>query len=330
MKQLNLQRLVLISLLLAALLLTGCAHPKWTFIVTGDTRGDNNGVNTGILAELADETVKSKTDFILFSGDLVNGYNDQAALQSQLSTWRSIMMPVYDAGISVYVLRGNHDVGDPPAATAWNNIFKGRFTLPQNGPKGHENLTYSFTHKNAFVAALDQYIETQRVPQAWLDKQLAKNKKPHVFLLGHEPAFKTQHTDCLDDYPDDRDVFWTSIEKAGARTYFCGHDHFYNHAKIDDDGHPENDIHQYIVGSGGAPLRDWPGQYDGVNTAYTVEKIYHAKQFGYCLVEIDGIDVTITWFERTGPSRYQPKETWSYKATPTSKPKKPLLLPFFH
>ena len=37
MKQLNLQRLVLISLLLAALLLTGCAHPKWTFIVTGDT-----------------------------------------------------------------------------------------------------------------------------------------------------------------------------------------------------------------------------------------------------------------------------------------------------
>ncbi|MCJ7692470.1 MAG: hypothetical protein MUO22_03520, partial [Sedimentisphaerales bacterium] len=68
MKRLNSKRLVLISLLLAALLLTGCAQPKWTFIVTGDTRSsgnDANGVNTTILAELVNETVKSNPDFIL-------------------------------------------------------------------------------------------------------------------------------------------------------------------------------------------------------------------------------------------------------------------------
>jgi len=314
MIRLNSKRLALISLLLAALLLTGCAQPKWTFIVTGDTRNGDNGVNTTILAELANEIVKTNPDFILLTGDLVNGYNPQTELQSQLNTWLSTMMPVYKAGIEVYPARGNHDLGDPPATTAWNNTFKGRFALPKNGPKDHKNLTYSFSHKNVFVLALDQYIETRRVPQQWLDEQLAKNKRPHIFLFGHEPAFKTQHTACLDDYPKERDTFWASIEKAGARTYFCGHDHFYNHARIDDDGDPDNDVHQYIVGSGGAPLRDWPGQYDGVNSNYTVQKIYNAKQFGYCLVEIDGLNVKITWFERTAPNCYKPKESWSYSA----------------
>jgi 3',5'-cyclic AMP phosphodiesterase CpdA len=320
-KRLNSKRFVLISLLLAALLLTGCAQPKWTFLVTGDTRSsgnDANGVNITILAELVNEIVKSNPDFILLTGDLVNGYNTQPELQSQLNTWLSTMMPVYDAGIGVYVVRGNHDLGDPPATTAWNNTFKGRFALPQNGPKDHKNLTYSFSHKNAFVVALDQYIQTRRVPQNWLDKQLAKNKRPHIFIFGHEPAFKTQHTACLDDYPNHRDIFWASIEKAGARTYFCGHDHLYNHARIDDDGDPDNDIHQYIVGSGGATLRDWSGKYDGLNSKYTVQNIYHAKQFGYCLVEIDGLDVTITWFERTAPGLYQPKEAWSYTAATSS------------
>ena len=317
MKRLNSKRLVLISLLLTSLLLTGCAQPKWTFIVTGDTRSsgsDPNGVNIAILTELVNETVETNPDFILFTGDLVNGYNPQPELQKQLNNWLSTMMPVYKAGIAVYPARGNHDLGDPPADTAWNSIFKGRFNLPKNGPKGHKKLSYSFTHKNAFVVALDQYIETRRVPQQWLDKQLAKNKKPHVFIFGHEPAFKTQHTACLDDYPIQRDTFWAAIEKAGARTYFCGHDHFYNHATVDNDGDPDNDIHQYIVGSGGAPLRDWSGKYDGVNSDYTIQKIYHAKQFGYCLVEIDGPDVTITWFERTAPNCYLPKESWSYSA----------------
>ncbi|MHC4531403.1 MAG: metallophosphoesterase family protein, partial [Planctomycetota bacterium] len=277
MTRLNPKRLSLISLLLVALLLTGCAQPKWTFIVIGDTRSsgnDANGVNIAILTELANETVKTNPDFILITGDLVNGYNPQSELQNQLNNWLSTMMPVYNAGIAVYPARGNHDLGDPPATQAWNNTFKGRFALPQNGPKDHKNLTYSFSHKNAFVVALDQYIETRRVPQQWLDKQLAKNKRPHIFLFGHEPAFKTQHTACLDDYPKERDNFWAAIEKAGARTYFCGHDHFYNHATIDDDGDPDNNIHQYIVGSGGAPLREWSGKYDGVNSNYTIKKIY--------------------------------------------------------
>lgn len=317
-------RVVFISVFLVVVSLTGCAGPSWRFIVSGDSRGNDNGVNRVILGELAAEVVKRKVDFVLLAGDLVNGYVDQAALESQLKTWRDTMQPVYDAGIGVYVVRGNHDVGDPPGITAWNNVFKDEFSLPGNGPAGEKNLTYSVKHKNAFIVGVDEYVQLRRVNQSWLDSQFAANTSQHVFVFGHEPAFGARHKDCLDDYVAERDVFWASIEEAGGRTYFCGHDHFYNHAQVDDDGDPNNDIHQYIVGTAGAPLvMNWLGDYDGENSGYTVENIYHSKEYGYCLVEVDGLDVTVTWMERVGapsPSegrgagKYKGREVWSYTA----------------
>ncbi len=80
----------------------------------------------------------------------------------------------------------------------------------------------------------------------------AENKKPHVFVFGHEPAFQVKHNDCLAFYPQDRDVFWDSIGKAGARLYFCGHDHLYNRALIMDKA--ANQIRQIIAGTGEADL----------------------------------------------------------------------------
>ncbi len=314
MRQENALRFVFISFLFAVVSLAGCAEPRWKFIVTGDSRDGDNGVNTTILGELAAEVVKRQVDLVLLSGDLVNGYVDQTALESQFNTWRNTMQPVYDAGIGVYVVRGNHDVGKPAGVTAWNNVFKDEFSMPDNGPAGQKNLTYSVTHKNALIIGLDQYIKHRRVNQAWLDTQLAANTNPHIFVFGHEPAFKLLHEDCLDDYPAERDAFWASIEKAGGRTYFCGHDHFYNHARIDDNGDPGNDIHQYLVGTAGAPLYGFSGNYDGDNTDYTAENIYHAKEYGYVLVEIAGLDVTLTWIERVDAGKYKAKEVWSYKA----------------
>lgn len=300
-------------LLLAALSisLTGCTKTHWKFIVTGDSRGDDNGVNVAILSELAAETADKGVDFILFSGDLVTGKVDQTTLQSQLNNWRKTMQPVYDAGIGIYVVRGNHDLGKPAGITAWNNVFS---DMPDNGPTGEKNLTYSFEHKNAFIVGLDQYVNGHRVNQAWLDNQLAANTKPHIFVFGHEPAFRARHKDCLDDYPARRNAFWNSIEKVGAKIYFCGHDHFYNHARIDNDGNPDNDIHQYIVGTAGAPLYKWSQTYDGDNSGYTIENISHAKRYGYCLVKIDGLDVTVTWMQRTDTGQYEPAEVFSYSA----------------
>ena len=323
MKKKRLLKLVWISLVLALLFPAACEEAtlrqdspqaSWQFVVVGDSRSDgqNNGVNIRILGELAAEIAKQNVDFVLFLGDLVSGEVRQARMETQFSTWLKIMKPVYGAGISVYPVRGRiHDEGKPEGTSAWDKFFG---YLPDNGPAGEKNLTYSFTHKNALVIGVDQCVRPSRVNQIWLDEQLAANTKSHIFVFGHEPAFKADHEDCLDDYPANRDRFWASIEKAGGRTYFCGHDHFYNHARVDDDGNPGNDIHQYLVGAAGAPLYDFSGNYDGDNTDYTVENVNHAKEYGYVLVEIAGLDVTLTWIERVDAAKYKAKEVWSYKA----------------
>ena len=322
MKKKRSLKLVWISLVLVLLFSAACEEAmlrrggpqaSWQFIITGDSRSEdeNNGVNVRILGELAAEIAKQNVDFVLFPGDLVEGFEDPETMQSQFETWLKVMKPVYDAGIGGYPIRGNHDVGEPEGTSAWNKFFG---YLPDNGPQGEKNLTYSFTHNNALIIGVDQYIKKNRVNQTWLDEQLAANTKPHIFVFGHEPAFQADHEDCLDDYPDARDRFWASIAKAGGRTYFCGHDHFYNHAAVDDDGNPANDVHQYIVGTAGAPLYRWSPPYDGDNSDYTVQNIHHARKHGYVLVEIDGLNATLTWMQRTGPGKYQPKETFSYTA----------------
>ena len=275
------------------------AEPPWKFIIVGDSRGNDNGVNADILSEIADEIVAQGVDFVLFPGDLVTGGLDQVGMESQLTTWRTTMQPVYNAGIGVYPVRGNHDLGSPASLTPWNNIFTGAYGQPTNGPLGEVGVTYSFTHKNAFVLALDQYVTLRRVNQSWVDAQLVGNFQPHVFALGHEPAFQVRHADCLDDYPTERDAFWASLKAAGCRFYLCGHDHFYDHAMVDDgDGQPANDIHQYLVGTAGAPIVSWSPPYDGNNSGMTVEQWHHVEKYGYVLVDVFDDDVVMTWFER--------------------------------
>jgi hypothetical protein len=190
--------------------------------------------------------------------------------------------------------------------------------MPANGPPGETNLTYSFTHKNAFIAGLDEYVNDYQLNQPWLDTQLAHNINPHVFVFGHLPAFQSMPRECLDEYPDKRDAFWQSLQNAGARTYLCSHDHYYDHARIDDgDGNPDNDIHQYIIGTAGAPLYTYPVAYEGANSLMTPINIARAKQYGYVIVDIDNLDVTMTCMTRTSldplqEGIYEPNDIWTY------------------
>jgi len=287
------------------------------FVVTADTQGsDGNGVNSTVLAEIVQATISEGADFIIVAGDLVDGSSGQGTFESQLLHWRDIMQPLYDANVDVYPVRGNHDTGGNPK-TDWDNVFTGEYALPDNGPSGEKNVTYSFTHENAFIVGLDQYTNIHRINQAWLDEQLGSNTKPHVFVFGHEPAFKLFHWDCLGEYPDERDIFWNSIVAAGARVYFCGHDHSYDHARIDEhDGNPNNDVHQFVA-LGGGDLFYTGGLYDGDNGSWTPRRLDHADCVrGYILVEIDGADATLSWKRRTGVGEFEVGDVFSYTAGP--------------
>ncbi len=292
------------------------AQASWRFVTLGDSQGYDNGVNQVILGEIASEVVDQEVDCVLFNGDLVwaSRYNQ---FESELITWRQTMKPVYDANIPIYPCRGNHESWG--SVEAWLNVFS---DLPANGPVGEEHMTYSVTHRNALIVALDTQLERHRVNQNWLDAQLAGNTVPHVFVFGHEPAFSAFHRDCLDDYPADRDALWDSIKNAGGRTYFSGHDHFFDHAHVDDgDGNRDNDVHQFICGTGGAPFYRFSGPYTGDNTHHLVTQQYHHRGFGYLLVDVNDLEVHMVWMQRDSADllvsgTYEPNDVWQYTASP--------------
>jgi hypothetical protein len=286
------------------------AAEPWKFVVFGDTRSgsssDNSGVYVSVLSELAAQTVAEGAKFMLVPGDLAYAGSTTGAF----TVWKDTMASVYGANIGVYPIMGNHDVS---GMTAWNTAFGA--DLPDNGSAGEINRTYSFSYNNAFVVGLDNYVTDGRVNQGWLDGQFAANDKPHVFVFGHEPAFKANHVDCLDDYPAERNAFWQSITSATGRTYFCGHDHLYAHARIDDgDGNPDDDLHQFIVGPNVAPGSYHTSySYNGVNGPYTPVAV--ADQFstpGYLLVTIDGDQVTMDWKSRTLGGSYATVDSFAY------------------
>ena len=336
----------MLALLVTTIAVRGRAEDPWRFLMSCDSRGITGGVCEQVLSEMVDEALRHDVDFVLFPGDLVYGaYVSPAQFEEQLRTWLRIAEPLYDAGIGVYVSRGNHELGDvwnllpgeapdpnDNNALRWLGVFGNpsypHWQLPGNGPAGEEYMTYSFGHRNVFVVCLDQYDgighrAVHRVNRPWLDAQLAANTAPHVFVTGHEPAFTTLPRACLDSHPAERDAFLVSIAGAGGRTYMCGHDHFYDHARLDDgDGDPANDLHQLTVSTAGATPYGYIGPYRVKDSSFLPQQIYHAVMYGYLLVEIDNLDVTITWMQRDSDrlidwqGTYDPNDVWSYTVVP--------------
>ncbi|MBN1787102.1 MAG: metallophosphatase family protein [Sedimentisphaerales bacterium] len=265
--------------------------------------------------------IADNVDFVIVAGDIVDDFCEtQAEFEAQLTDWLSIAQPLYDAGIGVYPIRGNHEVEGVldinETKQAWDNVFSGSYASPDNGPVDEKNITYSFSYDNVLIIGLDVYgTHWHRVNQAWLDEQFSQNNLPHIFLYAHEPAFQYLHPDCLASYPAQRNTFWDSIAAASGRTYICGHDHAYDHARLDDgDGDPDNDLHQFMINGEDDGVI---GSYIGDNGSWIPQCIYNDLKYGYLLIDVNGLDVTTTWKHRIDPNTYvDSNDVFNYQAKP--------------
>jgi hypothetical protein len=279
------------------------ARAPWRFVVVGDTHVTETGAP--IASEMVPFILAQRPRLVLVPGDIVQAGKQCTAAQmvAQIGAFKEVMRPLRDAGIAVYPVRGNHEADAIGSAGAWQEAFRDADALPTRGPEGEVGFSYAFEVENALFVGLDDYVTLHHVNEAWLDAQLAGSAQPHVFVFGHEPAFKSFHTDCLGSAPLERDTFWRSLSGAGAKVYLTAHDHFRDLARIDDgNGRADDDVYQYIVGTGGGPFPPAPGAYTGDNGSYTPVNVSHAVENGYLLVEVSGTgaadrDVTMT-FER--------------------------------
>jgi hypothetical protein len=146
-----------------------------------------------------------------------------------------------------YPVVGNHDA-QSRRDLAW---IRGRFpSLPgvaRRGPPPCPDTTYSFDRADAHFVVLNVYCDgggdagtdgdVSPELYAWLAADLADNRRPWVFVFGHEPAFPqpdatwgtSRHVgDSLDKYPARRDAFWALLSARRVTAFIHGHAHRYS------------------------------------------------------------------------------------------------------
>lgn len=252
------RRITTFTMLLFALAVAATASATpWKFAVLCDSRSsyatdnlpayyDANGISPyfqNIASALSKET---GLDFVLYPGDLARGKKpamDDAQFATALDLWNLQMKPVTDAGIPVYLIRGNHDAGN--LAATWNS----HITIPVVNPVIQDatqtGLTYSFTHKGSLFVGLDEYpagaAGATGYDSVFLKAQLAKQAQ-HKFVFAHQPVwnYKTSElgpTGLAND-----------LNNGGTDLYFSGHVHSYQ--RISEKGY---NFQEMIIGTGGAP-----------------------------------------------------------------------------
>lgn len=225
--------------MLIALTASAAFCASFHFTVTADPRNDDAGYDA-VLAQMK-QKIGGQGAFQICAGDL----DAPAKLRARI-TARFGRSALWFAAI------GNHDSASSDAMTWLRDEYTtghdGRAPLKTNtkrsGPAGCAETTYSWNYGNAHFVMLNEYWNGETKPGGdagnsgdvctalykWLAADLSANKKPVVFVIGHEPAFpQNRHVgDSLDRHPASRDAFWKLLESKHVFAYFCGHTHYFS------------------------------------------------------------------------------------------------------
>lgn len=272
------KKIITLGFFLIILSTSSVCFADFRFIVMGDSRGNDDGINTEIFRAILEMAEGDKPDFIVFVGDLITGSKHTNIHRDRLLKWKDM---VEESAIPIYIVVGNHEIESETS----ENILQAIFKMPENGPKGLKGLAYSFDYEDAHFTIVDtnRYKYFHRVGSnqlEWLKRDFEKKKEKVIFVFGHEPAFPTHsHTgSSLDRYPIERDALWNIFKEYGVTIYFCGHEHLYNISNHDG-------VYQIISGGAGAPLRSQPEE--GGFYHYVIVDV---RNDGICEIKVKGLD----------------------------------------
>ena len=151
---------------------------------------------------------------------------------------------------------GNHDWETDGLAG-----YLGYFGASAQGPDG--SSWYSYDLGTWHVIVLDSTCakvggcDPVSAQGQWLARDLAASNARCTLAIFHHPRFTSgEHGDLRE-----MDAFWRPLYAAGVDVIVNGHDHDYERfAPQDPDGlaDPERGIRQFVVGTGGRRLRNFP------------------------------------------------------------------------
>lgn len=254
----------------------------FSFAILGDTQYFKVGTNGGF--QKAMKNIRQlKPDMIFSLGDQISSCDDKSDCKNKYEDWKSVLGAYFS---KTYPTQGNHDRANENSDEIWQKFFN----LPANGPSGYSELAYSFNYKNSHFVVLDSVNpkahEINGEQRAWLEQDLARNKKGNVFVFYHEPAYPigTKVSECLDKYPAERNALWSILSRHKVIAVFNGHEHIQSRQKI-------NGVYQLGFGN----TDSFDHQISPRNKA---EFAYQGQAFG--LVEVKGGEITVNIYTVDG------------------------------
>ena len=125
------------------------------------------------------------------------------------------------------------------------------------GPAGAGYYSYAVGPWNVIALNSELPSGSASAQMAWLRNELSNNPTACTAVYWHRPLFSSGRHG---DNPDMRDV-WRALYEFDVDLVIGGHDHTYERfAPQDPDGRldPARGIREFVVGTGGAPLYEFP------------------------------------------------------------------------
>ncbi|MFH1278282.1 MAG: FlgD immunoglobulin-like domain containing protein [Candidatus Eisenbacteria bacterium] len=313
---------------------------RFTFAVTADVRrfaGPSYPTSGHFLGACEAIASRDSVIFMVTPGDMEPPWDTRWTLDQ-----------VFGPDFLWYPVLGNHELDSlayveyiraydlDPNGAAEPNIVR---TGPTNGVE----TTFSFDYDNAHFVVLNEYYDgvsdmgtvgdvTDSLYE-WLAADLAANTKPHVFVFGHEPAYpqpdadngRLRHEfDSLNQFPPNRDRFWSLLRDSGVIAYICGHTHNYSayvregvwqldaaHARgLGDQGAPSTFLLITVDGDG-VECETWRDVHDGI---YDYDDIYNFIALRGTATTVTGAAPSVREFLLPNmPNPFNPATTLSYR-----------------
>ncbi len=223
----------------------------FSFIYLGDAHTDVRSVWARALRAAWLEAPRAR--FVLHTGDLVDvGENDeQWGEWFGAGGWINGMVP------QVPVV-GDHEYGrlnrdDPRQLTT---LWRPQFALPEDGPDGLSETTYSFDYQGVRIIVLNSEEATLLDEQAaWLESKLQDHKQRWTIVAFHHPVFSVA---ADRDNAALRKAWKPLFDKYGVDLVLAGHDHTYGRGENLTEGGPRRDDAGtvYVVSASGPGMDD--------------------------------------------------------------------------
>ena len=322
------------------------AAQRFSFLVYGDTRGRNDGVDVQREHSLVVDSMLAaiqrldKTEFpvkfILQSGDAVVDGRDPR--QWNVSFVSLINRLTTEGGVPYFLAPGNHDVttaqdiSAPDRQIGLRNYLDAMAHLipPDNAPRRLRGYpTYAFGYGNTFVIALDSNIAADASQHGWVKSQLEgldRSRYVNVIVLFHHPVFSSgPHGGARIEPPSAslRSLYMPLFRAHHVKILFAGHDHLFEHwieRYVDGAGQHRMDL--VVTGGGGAPIYTYQGEPDltsylRANESSQVQLVHlvtpgpqpEDNPYHFVIVRVDGNLLDLEVIGVDGGRSFQPYRT---------------------